>query len=214
MDNKVIDFFLKRGYFYIMAEQCPSCKGLGYHSKVDFIKARTIKEPCKDCQGTGQVIQKQTDGIRCGEIIAKSYVWQELKDNHIIAKLEIRIWPIMKDGKMVTVRPNPLSPGVVPLVYIELMRFKTNSAFRKQGIMHRLFTHAFADPKVMWAICPLEEMTKDGRAFLEKMGFIIENEMMIRRKDETAFGDDKPDGVEDPEDADKDDAARAAGLEE
>ena len=170
--------------------QCPACKGAKVTAQIDLMAGSTVKKVCVKCGGVGEIREQQTDGIRCGKIIADTYFWQELKDGIVIATLETRIRPV---GKHVNGNFSPefRAPSKtaslfkkqnvpIPRLYIEIVRMTTKPAFRMHGIMKNLVQRAIADPKLEWAETNLDDSTDGGIATLKSIGFVEEGNKLIK----------------------------------
>ena len=163
--------------------KCPSCNGVGTLNTLDIMSAKTKRQPCGRCQGTGLVKEQQTDGIRCGEMLGKTYFWQHLKDAHVIATLEIRVRPIMIDGiPQYTQDKTAMFKRDQQKIrcYVEIVRMNTKPGFRRKGLMAQLVGQACGDPKIEWAESSLEDSTPEGIELLKSMGFEIQGDKIIK----------------------------------
>jgi DnaJ-class molecular chaperone len=163
--------------------QCPTCNGLKFIIQTDIMHARSVKAPCKTCQGSGVVQDEQTDGVRVGRIIAETFMWQHLKDGHIVANLEIRIRPVTVGGAP-QFRTNNVAmfkaQKKVPRLYVEIVRMNTKEIFRRQGLMKDLVQRSLMDPKFEWAETNMEDSNPEGIALLKKLGFVEEGKKLIK----------------------------------
>jgi len=164
-------------------ETCPVCKGTGFTIQVDFRRAIKTRMQCGKCRGTGK-IASQKNGIRLARKIAETFFFQQLKDSVVVATLEIRVCPIIIDGK-----PQLKTNGVkmfrrdekpVPRVYLEIVRMTTEPVWRRQGLMKELVGSALGDPKIEWAETNLKDSTPEGIALLKCFGFYEEGDKLIR----------------------------------
>jgi hypothetical protein len=165
---------------------CPTCKGLGVISSIDFMKGKTMKNPCATCRGTGKIREAQTDGTRCGRVVAETFFWQELRDSKVIATLEIRIRPVCDQYGRPLAKMNREAmfkkDRTIPRLYCELVRMNTKIEFRKQGIMSMLLDRAVGDPKIEWVYTSWDDSTVDGRNFLIGKGYKQEGDKLIYEK--------------------------------
>ncbi len=163
--------------------QCPVCKGKKVTMQIDIMQGRTTQMPCKNCKGTGEIREQQTDGIRCGRKIGETFFWQQLKDGHIVATLEIRVCPVFLNGiPQFKINGSAIFKNQkrVPRLYVEIVRMTTKEAFRRQGLMQELVGQAIGDPKIEWAETNLDDSTEAGIALLKGMGFHEEGAKLIK----------------------------------
>lgn len=162
---------------------CPACKGTKFQLKTDIMNAATVRAPCERCGGTGEIKEQQTDGIRCGRKIGETFFWQNLKDGHVVATLEIRICPVMMNG-ITQFRINGSAlfkkQQRVPRLYVEIVRMTTIPSFRRKGIMKELVARSIGDPKIEWAETNLEDSSEEGIALLKGLGFYEEGKKLIK----------------------------------
>lgn len=163
--------------------QCPVCKGKKVTMQIDIMHGRTTKMPCKNCKGTGEIREQQTDGIRLGLKICETFFWQQLKDGHVIATLEIRVCPVFIDGiPQFKINGSAIFKNQrrVPRLYIEIVRMTTIPGFQRQGLMKQLVGQAIGDPKIEWAETNLDDSSPEGIALLTGMGFHEEGRKLIK----------------------------------
>lgn len=163
--------------------KCPVCKGEKFTTQIDLMKAKTSRMPCVRCNGTGEVRDVQTDGIRVGRKIAETFFWQQLKDGHVVATLETRVCPVFLNG-VPQFRINGTAmfknQRQQPRLYIEIVRMTTIEAFRRQGLMREMVGNAIGDPKIEWAETNLDDSTPEGIALLKDLGFHEEGNKLIK----------------------------------
>lgn len=166
-------------------DTCKDCKGQKYISRVDFMKARTVKEICPTCKGKGVMVVHQTDGVRVGRKLCEVFYFQEMRDDHVVATLHIHICPVLIDGKPQFKRKDAYSKPI-PRIFVEIVNMSTRHHFRRQGIMLDLLSRALADPKIEYALTSYEDSTEAGRAVCEKFGFVRENTNLVWSRQEEA----------------------------
>ncbi|MBE3122177.1 MAG: hypothetical protein IMZ53_01455 [Thermoplasmata archaeon] len=162
---------------------CPVCKGSKVTTKIDLIQAKTTRMPCGKCQGTGEVKDVQTDGIRCGRKIGETFFWQQLKDGHVVATLEVRACPVFLDGvPQFKINGTALfkKQKRMPRLYIEIVRMNTIPGFQRQGLMRQLVGSAIGDSKIEWAETNLNDSSPEGIALMKDMGFHEEGNKLIK----------------------------------
>jgi hypothetical protein len=165
-------------------DECPVCHGTGFTIQVDFKRASKTRMQCSKCRGTGKVVPVQKNGIRVGRKIAETFFFQQLKDGAIAATLEIRVCPIIMNG-----RPQFKTNNVkvmfrrdekpVPRLYLEIVRMTTKPEWRRQGLMRELVGNAIGDPKIEWAETLVDDSSPEGIALLKGFGFYEEAGKLI-----------------------------------
>jgi len=164
---------------------CPVCKGSKVQMQIDIMQGKTNRMPCGRCNGTGEIREQQTDGIRCARKIAETFFWQQLKDGHVVATLEIRICPVFLNGVPQFRMDNTKifkrqREHPTPRVFCEIVRMNTIPGFQRQGLMRELVGNAIGDPKIEWAETNLRDSSPEGIALLKDFGFYEEGDKLIK----------------------------------
>lgn len=160
--------------------KCQKCNGLGYVERIDVMKAKTVKEKCVECEGSGRNIDRE-NCIRMLEIQCQTKVLQAVKEGKVIASLILWFFPFFSKDKKVMMAKT--AKGMIPYYRVSIVKMNTVSKQRKKGVMSGLVAQLKANPFVLQIDTNIKDSTADGIRFLKKRGFVcMENNLLAWRR--------------------------------
>lgn len=153
--------------------KCSECNGEGWRNEIDIMNARSKREKCKACGGSGY---EDGDRLDVLPIPGKSFWLRRYNDHKLVSWAKVRLIPVMKQ---VGQRALP-SHMVWEIDYIE-----TKKEFRRKGYASGIvdkMKHAFRG-EVKYILTNWRDSSAEARAMLKRCGFTRDGEVLIWKRE-------------------------------
>lgn len=149
--------------------KCERCHGEGWVTNTDIMKARTTKEKCKECGGTGY---QDPDRLEIEAIKGKSFWIKKHKNDKLVSWAKVRLIPVM----------NAVT-GERHLVW-EIDHIETKKDYRCQGHAAKIIDkmkHAFKG-EVKYIMTGWRDSSQEAKAMLKRCAFEREGDWLIWKR--------------------------------